>query len=56
MSDKVPRIKGGAVMDERSPLNEAMDLMKDVSCGAIEVYKRYQREGLTATEGLGDNA
>lgn len=56
MSDKVPRIKGGAVMDERSPLNEATDLMKAVSCGAIEVYKRYKRDGLTVTGRFGDNA
>lgn len=25
MSDKVPRMKGGAVMDERSPLKDAID-------------------------------
>ena len=31
MREIVPRMKGGAVIDERSPLKEAIDLRKGVS-------------------------
>ena len=45
-SEIVPRIKGGAVRDERSPLNEAMDFTNAfISVSRAQCWEEGQAEG-----------